>query len=134
MDFHAARDPRFARSADGHTRYAEFVSGQIGNAAACVLIAEQNQTIVGYCLALMAKHPPVYRVREYGSILDLAVTANFRRQGIGEALVNTTLQWFAAHNLYRVEVRVATINEISNPFWQMMGFIPYVATLSKEIV
>jgi ribosomal protein S18 acetylase RimI-like enzyme len=133
MDFHKERDRRFTRSADGHKRFTEFVSGRLAHEASCVLVAEQQDEVVGYCLAAISKYPPVYEHQEYGAIFDLAVTENCRRQGIGQALVETALQWFSEQEISRVEVRVATANKISTAFWKEMGFVPYLEVVYKEI-
>lgn len=139
MDFHAARDQHFARSAEGPQRFGDYLSGRIvdaascTHAASCVLVAEHNQEVVGYCLATIAKFPPVFASREYGSISDLAVAAKVRRQGIGQALVEAALRWFAERDVHRIEVRVATSNELSMAFWRKMGFAPYVEILHREL-
>ncbi len=133
MDFHKGRDRHFTRSADGHERYAEFISGRISSGTSCVLVAEQRDEIVGYCLASVSKFTPVYEHQEYGMIFDLAVTENCRRRGIGQALVEEVLRWFSEQNIHRVEVRVATSNEISMSFWKKMGFVPYIEIVYKEI-
>lgn len=133
MDFHAARDRHFARSEDGHERFAEFISGRLESKISCVLVAEQNQDIVGYCLAMVAKYPPVFLCQEYGSISDLAVTAKCRREGVGEALVQGILAWFAERNIQRIEVRVAVSNEVSTSFWRKMGFEPYLEIMAGTL-
>jgi len=133
MDFHKERDRRFTRSADGHKRFAEFISGRIAHETSCVLLAEQQDEIVGYCLATISKYPPVYEHQEYGAIFDLAVTENCRRKGIGQALAEAALQWFSEQDIHRVEVRVATLNKISTSFWKKMSFVPYIEIVYKEI-
>lgn len=132
MDFHAERERRFARSDDGHVRFGEYISGRIMDDASCVLVAEHEQNVVGYCLATLAKFPPVFAYREYGSISDLAVTARSRHQGIGQALVEAAFRWFAERGVRRIEVRVATSNEVSTAFWRKMGFVPYLEILHCE--
>ena len=133
MDFHKERDSCFTRSADGHERFGEFVSGRIASDAACVLVAEQQGAIVGYCLATISKYPPVFAQQTYGSIVDLAVTAACRRSGIGQALAAEACRWFAARAIHRIEARVAVANEVSTAFWAKMGFAPYLAIVTKEI-
>ena len=133
MDFHKERDRHFTRSVDGHERFAEFVSGRIASETSCVLVAKQQNEIVGYCLATISKFPPVYEHQEYGAIFDLAVTENYRKKGIGQALVEAALQWFSEQEIHRVEVRVATSNEISTAFWKKIGFVPYLEVVYKEI-
>lgn len=133
MDFHAARDSRFARSADASARMVDFLSGRMMQAASGVFVAEYDHTVIGYCLITVAQYPPVFAEREFGSIVDLAVTASYRRQGVGQALVEAARRWFAERQIRRIEVRVATANECSLPFWRKMGFTPYVETMYREI-
>lgn len=132
MDFHAARDRHFTRSAQGHERFAEFISGRIVHDASCVLVAEQMQRVVGYCLAILSHYPPVFLYDTYGLISDLAVSASHRRQGIGKALVNQALAWFTKRDVSRIELRVAVTNDVSMAFWRKMGFKPYVELLYKN--
>lgn len=74
MDFHKQRDSHFARSSDGHERFKEFIASHMTADTSCVLVAEQKGDIVGYCLATLAKYPPVFESRDYGTVFDLAVT------------------------------------------------------------
>jgi ribosomal protein S18 acetylase RimI-like enzyme len=133
MDFHRNRDPHFARSADGHERFKEFISGHMTSENSFVLVAEQGGRLVGYCLATLAKYPPVFEDRDYGTVFDLAVTERSRRTGIGERLYRMTEAWFAEHNIHRIEIRVAVSNETSTAFWKKMGFNPFVTTVFKNI-
>jgi ribosomal protein S18 acetylase RimI-like enzyme len=133
MDFHKEQDRHFTRSADGHERFAEFVSGRMVSKTSCVLVAEHQNEIVGYCLATISKYPPVYKHQEYGSIFDLAVTKMYRRKGIGQALIEEASKWFSERGIHRIEARVATSNEISTSFWKKMGFAPYIEIVYKEI-
>ncbi len=134
MDFHAQRDRHFTRSVDGPRRFADFISGRIVHNASCVVVAERADQVVGYCLAVVSRYPPVFRYNTYGTISDLAVNAAYRRQGIGEALVEYACTWFAECEIARIELRVATTNEVSTAFWRKMGFRPYVEILYKECV
>jgi len=133
MDFHQERDRCFTRAVNGQARFAEFVAGRIVSETSCVLVAEQQHDIVGYCLATVSKFPLVFAHPEYGAILDLAVTAKCRRGGIGEALVAEASRWFAERDLHRIEVRVATSNEVATAFWKKIGFVPYIEMVYKEI-
>jgi ribosomal protein S18 acetylase RimI-like enzyme len=133
MDFHRERDRHFTRSVDGHERFAEFVSGRIVSETSCVLVAEQQCEIVGYCLATLSKFPPVFEYQKYGAIFDLAVTENYRKKGIGQALVEAAVQWLSEQEIHRVEVRVATSNKVSIAFWKKIGFVPYLEVVYKEI-
>lgn len=133
MDFHKRRDPHFSRSFDGHERFKEFISSHMTSDMSCVLVAEQGTTVIGYCLATVAKYPPVFENRDHGMVFDLAVTELCRRKGIGDRLFREAETWFAARGIHRIEVRVAVSNEISTAFWRKMGFRPYVTRVFKNI-
>ena len=133
MDFHRERDSHFVRSDDGHERFKEFIAGHMTTETSCVLVAEQDRDVVGYCLATMAKYPPVFENRDYGTVFDLAVTKRCRRTGIGERLYRAIETWFGKHGVHRIEIRVAVSNETSTSFWKKMGFRPYVTTVFRNI-
>jgi GNAT superfamily N-acetyltransferase len=61
--------------------------------------------------------------------MDLAVTKQWRRKGIGVQLFNAAKQWFDSSGVKRVEVRVATSNETALGFWRKLGFKPYMETM-----
>lgn len=133
MDFHRERDPHFVTASDGQAQFKEFIAGHIAADTSCVLIAESDGDLAGYCLATMAKYPPVFESRDYGAVFDLAVTARCRRTGIGEKMYRAAEAWFAEHGVHRIEIRVMVANEISTAFWKKMGFQPYISTVFKHI-
>lgn len=133
MDFHKTGDSYFARSGDGHERFKEFIGGHITSELSCVLIAQKDGEIVAYCLAAVAKRPPVFDSLDYGAVFDLAVSRVQRRNGIGERLFLVVQQWFADRGIHRIEVTVTASNEVSRAFWKKMGFIPYVEKAYKII-
>lgn len=97
MDFHRDRDPHFARSADGHERFKEFIAGHITSDTSCVLVADDGGEIVGYCLATLAKYPPVFEHRDYGAVFDLAgflYSPKRARQNRFQSLLPATLRTY----------------------------------------
>jgi len=133
MDFHRERDQVFTRTATGHERWIDFITDHMSKDQSCVLVAECEDQIVGHCLAFITENPPVITTQCYGLFQELAVTANHRRCGIGEELVNQMLKWFRDHNIKRIEVKVSVHNELSTAFWRKMGFGTYLESLSLEI-
>lgn len=133
MDFHRERDPAFARSADGHEHFKEFIASHFERESSLVLVAEQDGALVGYCLAVLSKSPPVFENRDYGTVFDLAVTQRCRRAGIGEKMYKKTETWFSELGVHRIELRVVVSNEIATAFWRKMGFQPHVENLFKKI-
>ncbi len=133
MDFHKAGDSYFTRSADGHERFKEFITRHMASEGSCVLVAEMDSKVVGYCLAMLAKRPPVFENLDYGAVFDVAVSGGYRRRGIGERLYLAAQKWFADHGIHRIEAGVALSNETSKAFWKKMGFSPYMMKVCKTI-
>ena len=133
MDFHALRDPIFTTRPDADQAWLAFVRKNMASDQAAVFVAERDDRVVGYCMALISKYPPVLAVSTYGELMDLMVHADYRRQGIGESLVSEVRAWYGQRGIHRIEVRVAVTNEISTAFWRKMGFQPYLETLAVEI-
>ena len=132
MDFHAQRDSFFTRASDGDKKFKEFLHTILQEKDTSLLlvaeISESNQ-IVGYTLGKLDNYPPVFQIKQYGSIYDMAVSSSFRRKRIGEKLFTKALEWFKIKGIKRLELRVATSNEISPLFWEQMGFIGYMMSM-----
>jgi len=133
MDFHKERDRLFSRSVTGHEGFADFITGHILGETSNVFVAEAGKDVVGYCLALVEKYPPVLEIQEYGLVQDLAVTKTYRGRGVGERLCKEAQSWFSAKGIGRIEARVAKSNKLSTEFWAKMGFTPYLETVFMEI-
>ena len=132
MDFHKKRDPFFTRAVNGEEVFVGFVEKNINSETACVYVAVIDGKIVGYCQGLLEKHPPVLAETDFGQILDFAVTADYRRSGIGEKMCRALQDWFVLKGVHRLEVRHSEFNEISSRFWPKMGFKTYLKTLFME--
>lgn len=131
MDFHKTCNQQFTRASDGHKKYVHFVTEQIEKITSCVLVAEWENKIVGYCVATISRYPPVFDRREFGYISDLAVSEVWRRRGIGKKIVEEIQNWFLEREIHRFEVRVLTTNDLSTSFWRKMDFLPYAEILHK---
>ena len=133
MDFHEERDRIFSRSANGHEGFADFITGHILSETSCVFVAEAGKDVVGYCLAIVEKYPPVLEIKEYGLVQDICVTEKYRHSRIGKRLLEEARNWFCEKGVRRIEARVAKTNRIATEFWAKMGFTPYLETVFLEI-
>lgn len=130
---HGELDPLFTLTEDALQHFADFVHRQIEDPQSVLLVAERDGEVVGYCLAARATYPPVFRTQEYGMIYDMAVSAERRREGVGEKLYGEVLRWFEERGIRRIELRVVPTNKLSTSFWKKQGFRPFLETLYREI-
>jgi ribosomal protein S18 acetylase RimI-like enzyme len=133
IDFHQDFDSFFSRAKKGHERFADFVRENIDNSEWLVLLAVENDKPIGYCMSAVMTYPPVFDMKLYGFIQDLAVTESHRRRGAGSRLVEETLRWFRKQGVKRVEVQVATTNPLSQAFWRRHDFVDYITRLARQI-
>ena len=133
MDFHKERDRIFSISSTGHKKFAEHIKSHITSGKSPVFVAEAGKELVGYCLAIVQKNPPVFETKEYGLVENIAVSGKYRRRGIGEKLLHETRNWFSAKGIRRIEAHVAITNNVSTGFWAKMGLKPYLKTFFMEI-
>lgn len=129
MAFHRAKDFFFERAPDAEKIFARYVEDNIASETACVFGAIVDEQLAGYCQGKRDKHPPILAQPDYGQILDVAVTAEHRRTGVGQRLIEALQDWFCRNGIHRIEVRHWKFNEIGSRFRRKMGFEPYLETL-----
>ncbi|MCP4262956.1 MAG: GNAT family N-acetyltransferase [Planctomycetes bacterium] len=133
LDFHKELDPFFSRSATGHERFAEYLIKNMQSEDSCVVVAVDGNDMVGYCMAAISKYPPVLEKEIYGEIDSIVVTEKYRRNKVGERLINEIRKWYCEKGINRIEARVSTYNKAAREFWAEMGFKPYLETVFMEI-
>ena len=132
IEHHLRIDPFFKISEAAPVNFEKFAREQIASEDAQILVAVEDGSVLGYCMAQIAKYPPVFERERYGFITDLVVTASQRRKGIGEQLLLETMNWFNTKAVDRIELRVSSGNDVGYSFWKKHGFKDYVHVLYKN--
>jgi len=133
MDFHRDIDPFFARQENAHHRVKQYLLESIRSGKSQVLIALDGEKIAAYSLSRIAEYPPVFEHKIYGFISDIAVKQEYQRQEIGKYLLDEIKKWFAEQGVKRVELEVASKNEVGKFFWVKHGFEEYKSVMFLEI-
>ena len=132
-DFHRDIDPFFTRNKKGHTYFEKYTTEQIEADDAYVVVCLDKGEVVGFAIAFIYVYPPLFLEKTCGFISDIAVTNEYQRKGIGSTLLERVFTWFAARGIKRVELRVASQNQIGYAFWKKHGFTDYMHILYKGI-
>lgn len=98
-----------------------------------VLVAVDGGRSVGYSLSEIREPVKLLKRKEFGYVYDMAVTAGYRRRGIGEKMFIEILKWFRSRDIDRVELEVAAKNQVAYSFWKKRGFTDYRHTLYRQI-
>lgn len=78
--------------------------------------------VIAYAIALIGKYPPLWQREYHGTIDELAVTASYRRNGVGEQMLARIYEWFDTRKIDRIDVGLAAGNQVADSFWRKHGF------------
>jgi len=87
-----------------------------------VLVAIEQEEVLGFLIAEIGNQPPVFRLDRWGIITDLGIKKEYRRNGIGEKMLSEAMNWFAKDNIKLVEVYLLVQNQVATSFWSKQGF------------
>jgi ribosomal protein S18 acetylase RimI-like enzyme len=117
-----ATDPFFSdRQVAGF--YRQWIANLSGGLAKAVLVAESSDEIVGFTTCSLQDEGS-------GRIPLIATSELHRRQGIGRALVDASLRWFAAAGVKRVRVKTQAANYAALAMYHRAGFTVAAAELT----
>jgi len=89
------------------------------------LIAEENGVAIGFIHINQAKTLPYNSIvpHIYAEIMAFMVTAPFRKQGIGHALIEVAKKWSVERHLDYVELISLVNAKEANQFYDKQGFV-----------
>ncbi len=100
-----------------------------------VVLAEMDSIVAGYAVFVKVVTPerPGVRASRTGLIDELCVSPDFRRRGVGRALMEEVKRLCAELTLDRLELTVWTFNESALAFYRDCGFDDVMHRLSMPI-
>jgi GNAT superfamily N-acetyltransferase len=132
--YHQKLNPKiFDLKKDLGPKYKKHVTNSIHSKNSLLLVAEENNKIVGMCLADLGSRPPVFKVRKIGNLSDAYVLPAYRKKGISKAFLEESFKWFKSKGIKRVEAGVYFDNKVARETWKKQGFIDSKATIVKFI-
>ena len=133
MRFHQDIDPIFTPRDGAVIGFEEYqVRPLMKSEDGLVLIALDRGRVVGYSLSEMRSSKGL-KLEKFGSVHHVAVTASYRRGGIGEKMLGEIMKWFQSKNIDRVELEVLARNQVAYSFWKKHGFTDYRHRLYRQI-
>jgi ribosomal protein S18 acetylase RimI-like enzyme len=85
-------------------------------------VADIDGELIGFCYSYISQKPRYFKLSKFGFIGDLYVVPEYRRGGIGRALVKDALDFFAGKRIKQIELLVAVKNTGTIKFWESLGF------------
>jgi len=128
MDFHRDIDPRFPTRKDAHLGFEKHLRGMMQAEDTQVLAVVADGGVVAFSISQL-KESPIFAPASYGAIDTVAVRSDWRRKGVGEQLLGKIHEWFKVHGIDRVELSVASGNQVGYSCWEKHGFHDYMHRL-----
>ena len=105
------------RTAADERRYLKAVRRH-ADAAVFIAVDDEQDTVVGRLSVARDPHPASTHVADLG----LMVAAEYRRQGIGRALLTTAVEWSRVAGIRKLELHVFPWNEPAIRLYESFGF------------
>ena len=96
-----------------------FINQQLQTPAALLLVAVEKGRIVGMLDAVIHKHDQ----RSHCASFGMSVVSNYRRTGMGGALLAELLFWAKQCQLKRIELEVFSNNGAAIALYKKVGFV-----------
>jgi GNAT superfamily N-acetyltransferase len=132
-EYHQRIDPYYWTVKGGDAKFGEYILSNIGREDTQVLVAVEDELLLGYCLSHIHPRAPLFTETEVGILSDLAVRADRRGQGTGSALIERSLAWFRDRGVKRVELRTSAMNAQAIELYRKHGFWVYDHIMTREI-
>jgi ribosomal protein S18 acetylase RimI-like enzyme len=132
---HHEFDPqRFMRPMAGIEKgYGRFLTSQIGQDDATVMVADREGEIGGYVYVTLEGRSWRELRDECGIIEDIVVRERDRRSGVATLLMNAAMEWIRRRGAPRVLLSTATPNVAAQELFARLGFRRTMIEMTREL-
>lgn len=125
-EHHRKELPHIFKKPEGPARTRDFLSGVLADPSAVIYIAEVSSQIIGLVHAYVRVLPeiPIRISCRAGEVDSLIVKKEYRRHGVGIALMERVHKWADEMKLDRLELSVWDFNTGAQTFYQELKFKP----------
>lgn len=127
---HEMLDKRYRSSSDAEQRWRTDFNDRVREHLALVLVAENSDRLIGLLTAQIYHPAPIYEPATLVYVEDLIVEPEFRRKGVGRALVDHAVQWGNELGATEMRAGVLACNQLARTFWEKNGAGDYYVTVS----
>lgn len=115
-------EPLWNPGQNAATDFMNELKKHLGSNDALVLVAVEQEQVVGFSIAEIDSEPPVFKLEKWGTITDIGIKKEYRRGSIGKKLVDETMKWFREKGITLVQIYALTNNSLAMSFWPKQGF------------
>ena len=113
--------------------YASFISTQLEDTDAAVLVAEDEGDVIGYAYAAVEGYDYMSLRGPAGVLHDIIVDPGHRGRGVGRLLLEAALEFFRSRGAPRVVLSTAERNEAAQHLFASAGFRRTMIEMTREL-
>jgi GNAT superfamily N-acetyltransferase len=119
----------------GAVRERDHVLGLITDEAVGFFVAEVRDRLVGLICTVIRESSeiPIFVRRRYAVVDDVVIKREFRRTGIGRALMEKAHEWALAEGAGSIELNVWEFNQEAIEFYKTLGYETASRKMSKRL-
>jgi ribosomal protein S18 acetylase RimI-like enzyme len=131
---HRDRLPHIFQKPAGPARELDYILGLIADESHALLVAELEGRIVGTVHVAIGNAAPIPLLvpRRFAVVNSLMVEPEFRRMGIGQALMHYAERWAAARGATTVELTVYEFNQEAMAFYRQLRYEILSRRMSRD--
>ena len=132
---HHALDPKRFIPATSRTApgYASFLGSQLDEPEIAVLVAEQNDVVIGYAYAAVEDRDWMALRGPAGVLHDIIVDPEHRGRGAGRLLLDATLAFLRSRGAPQVILWTAARNAAAQRLFASVGFRDTMVEMTREL-
>ncbi|UCC87873.1 MAG: GNAT family N-acetyltransferase [Anaerolineales bacterium] len=132
---HRENLPRIFQKPRGAVRGRDYVLGLIADEAVGFFVAQVGDRLVGLICVMIRESPEIsiFVRRRYTVVNDVVVKEEFRRAGIGRALMEEVHEWAVAEGANSIELNVWEFNQGAIEFYQTLGYETTSRKMSRRL-
>jgi len=134
-DLHAAAHPHLFALTRTPPHDEEDFHIMLSDSNQAVFIAEVDGEAAGFINVILRDAPPleILAPRRFAVVDSIGVNDRFRRQGVGQVLMQCADQWAAEKGAANIELTVYEFNQSAIAFYEGLGYTPLSRKLSKPL-
>jgi len=115
-------------------QFMDFVTKRLDDEKMLLILGLVGDTPAGYGLAFdVVEHAFMPEWQRAGYITQFFVAPEYRRQSLGQTMLEFIIQWLASRGVTEVLLNVSPDNRGGEQFWKNQGFVPHRTRMKREI-
>jgi ribosomal protein S18 acetylase RimI-like enzyme len=130
---HAWDENRFFTVPDVAGGYRYWFNTQLGKEDVLLLVAEDGGAILGYLYGTMEERDWAMLLDAHGAVHDVFVSADARKRGVAQALMNAAKERFQQRGLERVVLYTSVNNKEGRALFEKLGYRSTMVEMTLDL-